>query len=754
MANVAISLGIGIGANLLIGLLSPRKTETIEGSRAESEIQRASLGSSIPLLFGTVRVNACPIFWSPKIKEVRSVRRRRVGAKGGSTRREVSYTYYGNFAVLVGESPDDDGVSSINRIWLNGDLYYNNGTDVTGQNRPQSGTSQQTKELRLSQHLELYRGTATQTASSTIQSFEGTSNVPGYRRYVYIVFRDLPLENIGNRLPRVDVEVIERSDLKVSNVIRALCELSGLEEDEDFTLAGLDTGLAGYKFGRGGNTTRSAIEELQQTFLFLGRDKGSKIEFFPFDRSICTLSVSPFQLGKEGDRVLYARSLFPDTEIPRKVQLEAKNIFSNHDPILKSAFRASKLHDNTLDLKTSIVCHPQQLADSATKLLEYLWLKQERYEGITIPAHNVGTVNAGDRVNVLLAGRAIEVFVQEVSIGADYTLQIEGTYWNGTIDSFVAPTQPLNYEDSWELPDTSDPVSVALDIPLVSDGDSDYGLYAGLIVPDSWITGELYARIGSGDFNPVVDIAAGVISGTVANAIPARSSLIVDDFTTIDVVMESSAVGTLSSCTYDQFLAYRNLALIGNELIAFMNAVAINATTYRLSRLLRGCRGTESAIATHTFDEKFYLVKDSGFIHHEGLPSYLGQTATYKGVPNGGDLLSVQEETLITITGEGAKPYAPVNPVLSRNVATGELILSWDRRSRRDGDWRDNVNVPIGEDSERYEVVIGSVSYFVNSPSCTFTGTTPVTATVYQLSGSVGRGKPLIVSGLTVSRVV
>lgn len=756
MGNVAIQLGVGIGANLLLGLLSPRQVETIEGQKVETEVQRASFGSEISLLFGITRIDACPIFWSPPIREERAVRRS--GGKGGPIRREISYSYYGNFAVLIGEPANGIGLQSINRIWLNGELYYNNGIDVTGQNRELDQDSEDTAELRLSQHLEIFLGTPTQSPSATIESFEGTGNVPAFKRYSYIVFRDLPLANLGNRLPKVDVEIIEDNNLKVSRIVKNLCESMGLLEGEDFTTELLEIDIKGYQFKRSGTTPRSAIEELQQTFLFLGRDKGSRIEFFPIDRVKGTLSVGTKQLGKEGDKVFYTRILTPDTEIPQKVQIEAKNILSNHDPMLKSAFRASKLHDNTLDLKTSITWEPQALANSVTKLLEYLWLKQEKYENITLQPQNVGAVSAGDKITIILPNRSIEVFVQSVSIGANYAIEIEGITWNSDISSFVAPTQSTDFSDSWTLPDTSDPTPVALDIPLVSDADQDFGTYAGLVVPDSWSFGYLYEKIGNNSFDVVGDVFFGVISGTVLNAIPARTQFVIDEFTAIDVVMDPSSEGTLSSCTFDQLLSYKNLCLIGNELIAFMNAVAINDNTYRLSRLIRGCRGTESAIGLHNVNEKFYLVKDIAFTQTSGQPSYLGQNLTYKGVPEGSDLSLVLEEITLNYQGESAKPYAPVNPKLlldkTVNPPSGTYTLTWERRSRRDGDWRDNVDVPIGEVSERYELIVGGSSVIVSSPTYSFAVGSPFPTAIYQLGESVGRGKPLIINSVPVSRVI
>jgi hypothetical protein len=755
MANVALSMGIGIGVNLLVGLLSPRKTETIEGSRLEElDVPKASLGSNIPIPLGINRYNACPIFWSPKIVEVR--KETTTGGKGGPTQKTINYSYFGNFAALACGSRTRTGIEKITRIWLNGDLYWNEGTDITGQNRNLNQGSQDTQELRLSQHLEIYLGTNSQSPSPTIQSFEGSS-VPAFRYRPYVVFRDLPLANFGNRIPKVDIEVVERIGLKVSQVVKYLCESVGLVENVDFSTRDLEIDIKGFSFKRSGDSVKSAIEELQQTFLFLGRDKGSKIEFFPFDKSASLLSVTDWQLGRSGQgNQLYKQSKTPDIDIPQRVEIKAKNILSNHDAMLKSAFKASKTHDNTLSLDTSIVTEPQPLADAAAKLLEYLWLKQEKFSDIFLPSLNVGSLNAGDRLTVLLENRAVEVFIQSAKIGANYELEIvEGIAWNADIQSFAAPPQSQNFTDDWELPDTSEPTIVALDLPLLRDSDSDVGVYVGANVSDGWNTGVLYGKRGTEEYEPISEIIYDVASGTVASPLPNRSPLIIDKFTKIVVQPDGESLKILSPCSESQLLAYKNLALIGSELVAFQDVVLLPDGRYELSQLIRGCRGTESAIAGHVANEKFYLVKDVSFQRVPGNPSDIGFDSIFAGVPEGGSILNITEETTITVTGESAKPYSPVNPVLTYNTTTGQGTLAWNRRTRRDGDWRDNVDVPLEEASEQYEVVQSGVSYFVSSPSWTYTGSSSLSnVTIYQLSSIVGRGKPLTIASIAASRFV
>jgi len=108
-----------------------------------------------------------------------------------------------------------------------------------------------------------------------------------------------------------------------------------------------------------------------------------------------------------------------------------------------------------------------------------------------------------------------------------------------------------------------------------------------------------------------------------------------------------------------------------------------------------------------------------------------------------------------TYSAKSLKPYAPVHIAGSRN-GSSDLTISWKRRTRLNGDWRDGVDIPLSEESERYEVDImqgATVKRTITgltSPSTIYTAAQQVTdfgatqssvlVNIYQLSASVGRG--------------
>jgi hypothetical protein len=99
-----------------------------------------------------------------------------------------------------------------------------------------------------------------------------------------------------------------------------------------------------------------------------------------------------------------------------------------------------------------------------------------------------------------------------------------------------------------------------------------------------------------------------------------------------------------------------------------------------------------------------------------------------------------------TNTGVSQKPWAPVN--LSQDVSGTNYTVTWSRRSRLATRFASSagINVPLGEETEAYEIELRNGSTLVAtftsaSESVSFTGSyTGHTVTVYQMSAAVGRG--------------
>ena len=196
-----------------------------------------------------------------------------------------------------------------------------------------------------------------------------------------------------------------------------------------------------------------------------------------------------------------------------------------------------------------------------------------------------------------------------------------------------------------------------------------------------------------------------------------------------------------------------NLLLVGQEIIQFATAVQIGSLTWRLSRLLRGRYGTEWAMATHQPGETVLVLDPTTLTRVSNLDE-VGIERLYRTVSIGSDP-SLPESNIFANEAASLKPYAPVHIQGGRN-GSGDLTISWVRRTRYGGAWRDLVDVPLNEESEAYEVDVldgaGAVVRTIASvtTSVVYTATdqtidfgapqTSIDIAVYQLSAPVGRG--------------
>lgn len=214
--------------------------------------------------------------------------------------------------------------------------------------------------------------------------------------------------------------------------------------------------------------------------------------------------------------------------------------------------------------------------------------------------------------------------------------------------------------------------------------------------------------------------------------------------------------GTLASATTElDVLNGENLAMLGDELLQFRDVQDLGGDRYILSHLLRGRFGTEWAMPLHKAGEPFVLLAPGTFhrILHE--TDDIDKIRYYKAVSVGMSLNTTFTRPFIN-TGRSLLPYAPCHISSSRD-GSNNLTINWIRRTRTGGEWRDYVEVPIGETTEAYEIDI--INPGTGAVVRTLTSTTPtvvysaanqttdfgspqplVVATIYQMSEAVGRG--------------
>ncbi len=194
------------------------------------------------------------------------------------------------------------------------------------------------------------------------------------------------------------------------------------------------------------------------------------------------------------------------------------------------------------------------------------------------------------------------------------------------------------------------------------------------------------------------------------------------------------------------------------EVLQWASAALLAPGRYRLTGLLRGQLGTEFARGSPTPAGAPFVVLTEALVQSRLPLAERGLPVSFRWGPLGEppDAPSYTGADLV-VRGVGLRPYAPVQARLLRQD-NGDLLLTWIRRTRLNGDAWEQDEVPLAEEREAYavEILNGSAlqrSREVTEPRLTYTAAeqatdfgAPVTrlsVAIHQLSAAYGRGPAL-----------
>jgi hypothetical protein len=400
----------------------------------------------------------------------------------------------------------------------------------------------------------------------------------------------------------------------------------------------------------------------------------------------------------------------------------------------------------------------------AERLMASAWIERDAVEFALRPGFL--RLDPTDLLRVEAPGGAeIAVRLTQIEIGADWELRAKGVRHIGSAyvsdaigatGSGVRPSGVLGDVPSrWVVPQ----------VPLLRDRHDTGGvatrqyLFAAPRVAGPWTGLSLFRSRDGADWDIPARISDPALIGTLRAALaPPRSVWTWDEANHLDVRLRDPD-GQLETVSDLQLLNGRNAALVvdadgGAELIQFRDVTPLGNDLYRLSTLLRGRRGSEARLA-HAAGAVIVVLEDEGALFTEPL-GLVGQKLRYRGVGRG-EAFDEADTVTQTLRGTDLKPYAPAH-VTGAWTAAG-ITISWLRRTRIGGDWRDGTGtVPLAEAAEAYEVdVLGAggdvvrvletatpqVLYATADAEADF-GSVPDTLTVrvHQISAAVGRGFP------------
>lgn len=265
-----------------------------------------------------------------------------------------------------------------------------------------------------------------------------------------------------------------------------------------------------------------------------------------------------------------------------------------------------------------------------------------------------------------------------------------GTIQQGTEINIATTNQPTQSEtDLGVIVSAGNTELLVLDIPLISDEDPDYTLYATAGGGANWDGASIYVSTDNSRYVFATTISTYGIYGTYLGTSNGKLLVQVNQ-------------PELESVTQSDLNLGFNLALIGNIIYQFRSAELVDVNTYRIPIIANQRRGTDG-VRYPVIGDRFVLLTGTNarIVKIQGSISDLNQVRYFKAVSRGQTLAEVAPTT-ITIAGISQRPYRPKNLRATRD-AVGNITITWQRRDRH-GELIENP--PLSEDFEQYVVQI------------------------------------------------
>jgi hypothetical protein len=559
------------------------------------------------------------------------------------------------------------------------------------------------------------------------------------------------LDSTNGNVFNILLENIAIIDPSLSYIVATEAARSALIKPADINTSGLADAVKGFKVTATGSI-RNAIEPLRGAWPFDVVQSGYQIKA----TSRGSASVVTIPVGELAIDTQLTESREMDSQLPQNVTVKYIDQVRDYDVNEQRAQRDNTEAVNSLVIDLPVVLSATQGAQVAEKLIRIYSLERSDFS-FTLPAP-YRYLEPGDVITIATSEADFLLRLVSVNHAADGRLECSARPSNASTYASIAPGAQGQI-GATTIPLDGPTVSTLIDCPVIDDGlqDSPGFVCSFNGYSNGWPGGILYQTADeSQTWTDLQAIQGQSTSGLASGALLVSAGNLVQVGGSLTVAL---VAGTLESVTEAQMFNGANFAVYGKpgrwEIIRFQNATLVSAGVYTLDTFWRGDKGTEWATGLHVAGDQFILMTDPD-LAFVGMPTdTIGQPRNYRAVTAGADIDSAADQAF-TYFGVNLETYSGVHPKGAR--AASDLTVSWQRRTRVGGAWRDSVDASLGETLQAYEVDImqGAVvkrTLASSTQSVLYTSAQQITdfgsnqasvsVNIYQLSSVVGRGYPL-----------
>ena len=452
---------------------------------------------------------------------------------------------------------------------------------------------------------------------------------------------------------------------------------------------------------------RAMIEALAAVHHLQAVETGTAVRIDALSGQPVRATLDPGDLVRQaGQPDNLTRKRLQETDLPRELSLSWSEPTLDDLTASYKAIRTGTTSTRAQQQTLPVVMSDDKARAVAETMLREAWTGREALSAVLPPSQLA--LEPGDLM--MIAGDTSAFRIEDISDGQDRPMS--GRRADPSASTLLAIPQDGAFRTraSGGGIKAGRPTIVFIDGPLLDDSDRPVAATIGASA-QPWGDGvAIYRSPNTSGFTLETKLVLPAGIGSLVNALPAGPLWRWDRGNEAVVYMPGRILATLDDLA---ILGGANLLAVQQvsgewELLQFGNADLIAANTYRLTRLLRGQRGTEFAIGPAAAPVGSTVVLIDAALHRTLTGTELKDLAlNWRFGPAHLDVASSAfQQQSVTLKGNGLRPFAPVQLRGHRDLVSNDWALSWARRTRFGGDSWALTEIPLNEASESYVLEI------------------------------------------------
>lgn len=523
----------------------------------------------------------------------------------------------------------------------------------------------------------------------------------------------------------------------LQDVVEDLCFRAGLQAaDVDASdLSG--TRVRGYAI-KAVQSLRESLEPLMLAYHFEPFEEDYKLKFaFKDKASILTVTeddMRPHLAGGDGGQFIEVEQI-EESKLPRRVNVNYLNFNADYEPDTQFTERSvdatTSKHISDINLEMSLT--PSKSVQLSDELLRETWIGRTSYK-FGLPK-KYSYLSPASVITLDTDDYTVDVRLQELALGVDGRMEITAISHNqASYTSSRTTEEPQNTNSQYPKAPNSEVFFYLIDTNTldfaVGVPDGYFPLYLA-----GWSANfKGYQLQQSTDGETWNDVGDAQLNKATIGYVTSVAAAPRDEFLSSFDLIESLGVRffetpDIASATDLEVFEGENIFAVGSEgrweILGAATVTQVDALNYDLTRLFRGLKGTEGNVGTMAIGDAVILLTPQTIGQAAISTDKIGSSIQYRAL-YGSVTPDSQLNKTLSHTGSPLKEYAP-SSIFTRRNSANDLIISWERRTRISGEWRDGVDAYLAGNSrpEEYKVIIKDGSTVLR----TITGITAKTTT-------------------------